>query len=393
LVSSFLFSSKTKGSPRFEDAMNMNLVASNQLSLGSIPGDKVPVRRDTETSIDMSELNFSEFSISQEEPDEDDQELDSLIDKITKEVMMKMLKESEVEGSAATGSIIDVKKVAELVAASVDKVKAGHGFLGIPKDSIRGVDSCEKTTGSSSQSTASRTSFSSQKSDPSSEGVNHPDFWCTDILDDEVGDGELLALLSGSSDGRSVSSGSFSATSLNDDDCSQMSDISCLTSVFSKEDALIKNRKSATTAVVPEKKSTVQFAPEKESTVRFGRIVVREYEQILGDNPACTSGPSLSIGWKYNEHPSLKVDDFESVRKRVRRLQGLVLSRKRREKILTNLGYSESEIAAGVRHVNKVRTQRKQTTNNLGIDATGAAIQSATRKMMGFLSKSKAGRR
>lgn len=47
-------------------------------------------------------------------------------------------------------------------------------------------------------------------------------------------------------------------------------------------------------------------------SVSFADVNIREYERILGDNPSCTSGPPISLGWGYSPEPiKLSVDDFE----------------------------------------------------------------------------------
>jgi hypothetical protein len=47
--------------------------------------------------------------------------------------------------------------------------------------------------------------------------------------------------------------------------------------------------------------------------VSFGRIHIREYERILGDNPSCSCGPPISLGWQYWELYDSTVDahDFQ----------------------------------------------------------------------------------
>jgi hypothetical protein len=86
----------------------------------------------------------------------------------------------------------------------------------------------------------------------------------------------------------------------------------------------------------------------------------------LTENPATILGPSIGVGWKYQQQPAQEVDFYESQRGERLASADLVLNREQRETLLIELGYSSSNIATAVRNNNKVRHQRKQTVMNLG---------------------------
>lgn len=123
--------------------------------------------------------------------------------------------------------------------------------------------------------------------------------------------------------------------------------------------------------------------------VSFGSVQIRHYERILSDNPASRKGPSIGIGWKYTEHEPIKVSKFEGLRKkqRCRRASELVLSRKQRERLIYQLGYTERDMAIMVREINKCRYKRQQTVNNLSaqVQKMEEAVETARRKMLGVL--------
>jgi hypothetical protein len=116
-------------------------------------------------------------------------------------------------------------------------------------------------------------------------------------------------------------------------------------------------------------------------SVRFHEVQVRVYNRILGDNPACTSGPSMGIGWEYVPQDPRTVDEWEMGRGKGRRPSELMLQRPTREKMLRDLGIGDKEIAAGIRENIKIRSQRRQTVNNLRIQKMEETIENAKRKV------------
>ena len=121
----------------------------------------------------------------------------------------------------------------------------------------------------------------------------------------------------------------------------------------------------------------------KTSKTSFSTIEIRFYERILGDNPSCSTGPSLSIGWNYDVDNVIRLplDKFEYMRSD--RLDGpeLVISREEREEMLEELGYKERDIADAVRSNIRVKNQRRQTINNLSVMPVEEIIEKASRKM------------
>jgi hypothetical protein len=46
-------------------------------------------------------------------------------------------------------------------------------------------------------------------------------------------------------------------------------------------------------------------------SVIFDSIIIREYERVVGDNPSCSRGPPISIGWSYVLAHQYPLDDYE----------------------------------------------------------------------------------
>jgi hypothetical protein len=163
---------------------------------------------------------------------------------------------------------------------------------------------------------------------------------------------------------------------------------------------VIKDRISETNVVAPYKcaphtrKQTESGGSTRQSRLKkvsFSNIEVRKYPLILGDNPSVRSGPPLSIGWEHDP-ATVVLESVEEYERRKCYRKTLVMSRSEREAILFNLGYSRSEIAKNIRHVIKVKNQRRTTINNLSVAKVEEAVETAknsVKKIIGFTRKDK----
>ena len=50
----------------------------------------------------------------------------------------------------------------------------------------------------------------------------------------------------------------------------------------------------------------------KGQSVSFHTVIIREYGRCVGDNPAVSSGPPISLGWDYLPNREVPVDLYES---------------------------------------------------------------------------------
>lgn len=111
--------------------------------------------------------------------------------------------------------------------------------------------------------------------------------------------------------------------------------------------------------------------------IKFGQVNIREYERVLGDNPAVTSGPPLSIGWRYAPEPiKLDVDTFESGRGLPRSSSEYLVPKAVRERILReHAEVSRRDIAATVRTINRHKQQRRKTVVNIPMSSTEERLE------------------
>jgi len=133
-------------------------------------------------------------------------------------------------------------------------------------------------------------------------------------------------------------------------------------------------------------------------SVSFSNLEIRTYETILGDNPSCSGGPSLSIGWRYDpNHDSLSIDDYEAHQARINGLppgstyacrpEELVLHRSEREEILLSSGYTRQDFVESIRSMKKIKSKRRQTVNNLPVMYFEERVESANRTLRRFFKR------
>ena len=101
-------------------------------------------------------------------------------------------------------------------------------------------------------------------------------------------------------------------------------------------------------------------AQRRRSSVQFGSLTIRSYEVQLGDNPSCSNGAPVSIGWRYNELNPIGIDAYEEWMKDKRRSRSQFhLPRFERESILREHGYSRDQMKKATKEVAKIKKQRR----------------------------------
>ena len=103
--------------------------------------------------------------------------------------------------------------------------------------------------------------------------------------------------------------------------------------------------------------TTLSSNASSSSSVHFGTVEIRQYEYCLGDNPACSSGPPITLDWKYSTVGAFPVHDYDDYRSEDRHGEASQISYYDRVELLRKLGYSRSEMM-------KAEKQRKRTRLN-----------------------------
>ncbi|KAL7479376.1 hypothetical protein ACHAW6_005109 [Cyclotella cf. meneghiniana] len=143
----------------------------------------------------------------------------------------------------------------------------------------------------------------------------------------------------------------------------------------------------------PPQQPKCHCTPPRKS-VSFSTLQIRTYETILGDNPSCSTGPSIALGWRYDpSHYNSTIDEYERRQSQLcrggadPRPEDLVLHRFEREAILLNTGYTRQELAESVRGITKVKNRRRQTVHNLPVAWVEERMEGCTRTLRRWILK------
>lgn len=110
-----------------------------------------------------------------------------------------------------------------------------------------------------------------------------------------------------------------------------------------------------------EKGLTTKPSRKKGSTVQFSTIKIREYDRIIGDNPACSSGPPMTFDWSYTQKPPISVNEYETSRqpRRRKKRQHLYLAFTTRRNIMgLHFGATEEEMDKAEKKIKVIRKGR-----------------------------------
>ena len=142
----------------------------------------------------------------------------------------------------------------------------------------------------------------------------------------------------------------------------------------------VKNGDGAAAAQQP---SPGEAHQDEDLSVSFGKVRIRKYERIPGDNPSICFGVPLAIGWAYNEEGEpVSVEEYESKRSpKSKKRDEMYVSLRERERILTDdWGVSRSAVRAAERSVALASQQRRATTSTLHLEPAQEAIESIRKK-------------
>ena len=134
--------------------------------------------------------------------------------------------------------------------------------------------------------------------------------------------------------------------------------------------------------------------------VSFTNLSIREYNVELGDNPSCSCGVPISLGWDYEEQEALPLDDLDDPEtsalgdvssRRRRKTHELIISYNDRRRLLKNAGYSREELQECLQTVQKVKHERGMTELFLAVAPLEDAMETVLQGVQDLFSKRKQG--
>ena len=124
-------------------------------------------------------------------------------------------------------------------------------------------------------------------------------------------------------------------------------------------------------------------------TVQFSTVTVRDFPRAMGDNPASSCGPSISIGWRHESECTVPLEEYEENRGPRRCGREMIIPVPIREALLREAGYSRAEIMKGVRDINIIRGQRRRTYETLHLQSFQLLTERISRKAWNVLTLGK----
>jgi hypothetical protein len=116
-------------------------------------------------------------------------------------------------------------------------------------------------------------------------------------------------------------------------------------------------------------------------SVQFDAVIIRNFEQTVGDNPSVSYGPPITLDWAYSQSDPISLDQFEKNRGPRRSARQMMLNYYNRRNILAwKFGVTEEELKQAERDANRIKRERSMTRALLPAQKLQEIVESASRK-------------
>ena len=141
------------------------------------------------------------------------------------------------------------------------------------------------------------------------------------------------------------------------------SDVILVDATYPKEDQNVGNIRPCSKSIDINKPSKDVGEREKRN-VSFDQIYIREYPICLGDNPSCSGGPPLTVGWEFDDVGCIDLEQYEECRPPRRFGRQMLIPVETRLEMIEQSGVSPAEVSKAVKDVDQCREQRIKTANS-----------------------------
>jgi hypothetical protein len=115
--------------------------------------------------------------------------------------------------------------------------------------------------------------------------------------------------------------------------------------------------------------------------VSFDYVEIREYARCLGNNPATTNGPSLSLDWCYEKMEMINLEDYEKKRPSRRRTDEMQMPGVLRATLLQqHTKCSKNDISESMKAIQSARHQRQMCVAMQEFEHWHVGLESLKRK-------------
>eukprot|EP00980_Cylindrotheca_fusiformis_P031677 scaffold26778_cov127-Cylindrotheca_fusiformis.AAC.1 len=113
----------------------------------------------------------------------------------------------------------------------------------------------------------------------------------------------------------------------------------------------------------PRSEGDLRATTMTKGSVGFRSVIIREYQQTIGDNPSVSYGTPISLDWEYEQCAPLPLTLYEASRLGSKRsMRQLFLNHYQRKNLLIHkYGFSEAEVKAAKYETNRARSQRDKS--------------------------------
>jgi hypothetical protein len=143
-------------------------------------------------------------------------------------------------------------------------------------------------------------------------------------------------------------------------ECTDSSELSLLMSqqrppvLLSSRCLLVRTQSESLKRTYSESKKIAQT-----KALRFSQVEVRLHGMVLGDNPAVSSGPPLTLEWQSFDSHALSLDSFETNKPlQARAPHEMIVPKSLREEWIRNAGFPRSEVVRIGNEIRRIKRSR-----------------------------------